>query len=1005
MVARALHVPAEPGFTLPIFDRLAPPPPPDLVAARIEAHTKPGDVVADLHGRGGWIARAAVDRQRRAVTIETTAITRLLAEVVLRPPDLRHLDAAFGALSASPLRDTSLKMAVGDLFASRCPTCGRMLVVDEVTWSESPEDGGAASVPIRRAFRCTICRDLRRGGEQRQAALEPEDFERAKADVGGVAIRARIRERFPVPEGGGELVDQLLGLHTDRQLVGLSAILDRVEGDLRAAPVEAALRLAFMIAVPNASRLSAQPGRAQTLRVGGGRLREPTGETWRERNPWVAFEEGVQAVRAFIQRMEASQRGLIQARFGADLRSLGEGAATVVVRVATPSVLETLRREAGEASRTGRAQIRLVLGQPPLRLSQDRLVATYHATAWALGRDAAALLPLDPMVGPAVRAPWSWQSAALRRSLSAIEPDLARDARVVLLLESGGAEGLAAAVLGGVSAGYRLLSARLAEAEQDAGGVVELSPPSAPMPIPRSRAQQALPAVPGGPGDPDMVPGPGVFAPAERFDARVFSAAEAARLVTETAVDVLKARGEPANTERLLGDILVGLDRGGQLRRMIAREGAISPGQPDVAATWESPMRRGTITAGVEPIDEDGPGGALGGAAGADLQGQSDQRQSGLGGGHPGGGHPGALGSGGPGSGGPGSGGPGSGGPGSGGPGSGGDAPSVGLEPSSPSRAELSSQTVARPRQQANTRLPATDQVDRLVALVRDELTRDSQRRLVEVEPGRWWLGTADDRETAASPLSDRVEWAVYSLLSTAGPMSEDAFMERIAGLFAGHDLPDEGLIRACLESYRSIDSTPERLTTTDDLRRRTLEHTELLALLANGGHKLGMEVWLGEREQARRLDGHLLADWLDERERRAYLLSISKGPVEDLEAVDCIWYVRRGGAFMFEVEWTAMLGEPLLRRHARIPPAENLVRFLAIAPERAELVRFKLDRSPVLRAAIREGNWHLIKWHHLRTFLASEPLELSDLEPLLGLDPRVERTAEQLPLFEPADQ
>jgi hypothetical protein len=291
-----------------------------------------------------------------------------------------------------------------------------------------------------------------------------------------------------------------------------------------------------------------------------------------------------------------------------------------------------------------------------------------------------------------------------------------------------------------------------------------------------------------------------------------------------------------------------------------------------------------------------------------------------------------------------------------------------------------------------------------LVALVRDELTRDSQRRLVEVEAGRWWLGSQEDREAAASPLSDRVEWAVYSLLSTGGPMTEDAFMDRIAGLFAGHDLPDDGLVRACLESYRSPDSTPERITTTDDLRRRTLEHTELLALLANGGHKLGMEVWLGEREQARRLDGRLLAEWLDERERRAYLLSISKAPVEDLGAVDCIWYSRRGGTFMFEVEWTAMLGEPLLRRHARIPPVDNLVRFLAIAPERAELVRFKLDRSPVLRAAIRDGNWHLIKWNNLRTFLGTEPLHLTELEPLLGLDPRVEHPAEQLPLFDASD-
>ena len=53
---------ADVGGNLPVFERLAPAPPALLLAARIEAHTGPGDVVADLAGRGGWVARAAVDR-------------------------------------------------------------------------------------------------------------------------------------------------------------------------------------------------------------------------------------------------------------------------------------------------------------------------------------------------------------------------------------------------------------------------------------------------------------------------------------------------------------------------------------------------------------------------------------------------------------------------------------------------------------------------------------------------------------------------------------------------------------------------------------------------------------------------------------------------------------------------------------------------------------------------------------------------------------------------------
>jgi hypothetical protein len=58
-------------------------------------------------------------------------------------------------------------------------------------------------------------------------------------------------------------------------------------------------------------------------------------------------------------------------------------------------------------------------------------------------------------------------------------------------------------------------------------------------------------------------------------------------------------------------------------------------------------------------------------------------------------------------------------------------------------------------------------------------------------------------------PLSDRVEWAVYSLLSTAGPLSETAFLQRVAGIFNARDLPDEALVRACLQSYRSRRARP----------------------------------------------------------------------------------------------------------------------------------------------------------------------------------------------------
>lgn len=977
MVGRALLSRAEPGFTMPALERLAPPPPPDLVIARLEASTAPGDIVADLHGRGGWIARAAIDRQRRAVTLESSPLTRLLAEIVLRPPDLRHLDAAFSTLSASPRGESSLKLSIGATFVTRCATCERALVADEFTWaspgSASPDDRGAGrslsaeAGPrlVRKSYRCSICRDQRGGVEQRQAPPDDADRARALDDIGGAAVRRSLRERFPTPDRADGLAEAILDLHTDRQLVGLAAILERIERDLRAAPVESALRLAFLHSVLPASRLGGGPGRMPGIRIGGGMIRSQVPDPFRERNPWLAFEEGFRMVRAFVQRIESGAVGPLEARLGTDLRSLDEGAATAIVRLATPGALPALAAD-GAPREPGRnppaPKIRLLLSQPPVRFSQERLAAAYHGTAWALGREAAGLLPIDALTGAAIRAPWSWQAATLRRSLEAAAPLLARDGRAVLLLEGGGPEALVASVLGGVGAGYRVVEARLADADEDGGGTVVLIPPGAAVPPgPRSRSGRRLEAIPGGSGDPDVVPGPGLFAAPERVDARPFSHAEATRTITDLAVEILRERGEPARYERLLGEILVGLDRAGHLRRLVTvtDDGA-------AAETERRSIRGMESSPGDDLHDDNGetsPGtlelpfsdAASGPTRGVDPGGRE----------HRGGGP---------------------------------------RDEGRHLREPVGTGSSPRRRLGGGAQPASLDAVERVLALVRDELSRPTQQRLVEIEPGRWWLSDRKDRESAAVPLADRVEWATYSLLSTAGPLDEASFYERISALFSGHDLPDESLVRACLASYRSPASTAERLVTGEDVRNRTAEHTELLARLADGGHRLGMTVWIGRREQARHFGRGTLGDLLDPREQTAWLPAIAHASAEALEDVDCIWYIRGRTALLFEVEWTAMLGETVLRRHARIPSGEHLVRFLVVAPERAELLRHKLETSPVLRAAIEAGNWHIVQWSHLRTWLETEPLRLDGLEPYLGLEPAVERRGRQLALFREPD-
>jgi len=101
------------------------------------------------------------------------------------------------------------------------------------------------------------------------------------------------------------------------------------------------------------------------------------------------------------------------------------------------------------------------------------------------------------------------------------------------------------------------------------------------------------------------------------------------------------------------------------------------------------------------------------------------------------------------------------------------------------------------------------------------------------------------------------VEWAVYSLLSTSGGIAAQAFSDRITSMFRGHDTPDDELIRACVDSYReTVPDSDGLLQAQGTLQDRFREHGELVAGLAELGHRLGLRVWISQHEQRRLYQG-----------------------------------------------------------------------------------------------------------------------------------------------------
>jgi hypothetical protein len=286
-----------------------------------------------------------------------------------------------------------------------------------------------------------------------------------------------------------------------------------------------------------------------------------------------------------------------------------------------------------------------------------------------------------------------------------------------------------------------------------------------------------------------------------------------------------------------------------------------------------------------------------------------------------------------------------------------------------------------------------------IATLVREELWRDDHPSFVrigeEADP-RWWLR---DPELAERPLADRVEWATWSILATAGRIDEDGFLDRIYGLFPGLQAPDEELVRACLAAYAAPGERGS-LATEDDLARRTEDHARVVATLVEYGHRLGLRSWIAAREHDRTVDGQRLGDRLTDEERRVYLPLVIRAPAEHLGGVDVLWYVRGKLAFLFEVTWTAMVGEAVLDRGRHIPTDDHQARFLVIPAERGELLRLKLARSPWLREEVDRQNWHVLKWQHLDTLAARDAARMEWLEPVLGLDPLIERGGEQLTMF-----
>ncbi|MGD8397734.1 MAG: hypothetical protein PVG11_02650, partial [Anaerolineae bacterium] len=483
------------------------PVPPGVASTYVRAYTTPGDRVLVPYCQGSGIVRDIVAEGRRAVALNFDPLMVLLTRTGLDLPPPRELDAAVARLGDSQKQGMPLRRYLSDLYATTCPACLRPAVADYFVWDRDQDE------PVDKHVRCPNC------AWDGIDAVDTEDRDRL-AEIPPRSLHYHfVRDRVLPGTGGPRLrtrIEKLLSLYSPRNLYALAELTIKIESLFEEGVMRRVLQVLLLDCLDRCSALAAMPGR-ETDRAAR-RLRVTPSARFLERNVWSAFEEAL---------------GRLQAVSGKPLAGLSAGAGV-------------LQEPDGEwHAYAGRALVRdldrllpgrslhlILTGPPPLRPAAWSL--SYFWGAWLF--DTEAVAPLRPLLEQRT-ADAGWFARVMAGSLASLGRLLADEGRLVFVLTDQ----------------RRTLVEALVTAAGMAGlGVISLTH---------------------GGGDHRLVLGPAAPAVSPRVDRqedRDDLAAGVRHVALATAVDTIRARGEPVDWHTLHAAVWSALAQNGLVARAAA---------------------------------------------------------------------------------------------------------------------------------------------------------------------------------------------------------------------------------------------------------------------------------------------------------------------------------------------------------------------------------------------------------------------------------------------------
>ncbi len=464
----------------------------------VEMYTHPDAVVLDPFAVSDTPMRETVAAGRRMIASNSNPLVVVLLREQSAPPEPAVLNATMTRLGDSMKRGIPLREHLDRLYRTRCPACHRHAVADFFIWSREPAD------PRQKWVACPSCGEAGLAAVENDDLLVLDDVEARGLHYWYLLNRVAPPAKSPSDDEARAYVEELLELYTPRALYAIADLLMRIEASFDEegqAHLKAALLTCLNVASnlypPDTEHHTASVQASAPARYAVDKLLPPV--RFIEHNVWRLFEKAVRRIGA-----AASQTSPLPIQTDPSQLSQLPSSAKEWVGIHKLGVGAIGHQLAPES-------VSLVLTIPPEPNPVFWSLA-YVWTGWLFGPDEAAKLK---SLALQKRLDWAWYQTVMSAALRALRPVFRFDGACALFLPASSPQQASAIVLAALGADYVIESW-----QHRATGEHQFT----------------------------LVPGP-LHAP-PRQDPEVLRS----RVVAESAqaaVDFVRARGEPVQTEAL----------------------------------------------------------------------------------------------------------------------------------------------------------------------------------------------------------------------------------------------------------------------------------------------------------------------------------------------------------------------------------------------------------------------------------------------------------------------